>query len=78
MEICFIRAKLINVRGTLMLPSKQKRVFGFAQQFLKDRGYPPTIGGIVTRCRTRFTSVVAYKLGLRVKGDSAVGALVKK
>jgi repressor LexA len=44
------------------LSAKQQRIINFIQNFLVDRGYPPTIRDIVKGCRISSTSVVEYNL----------------
>ncbi|MBE0431367.1 MAG: repressor LexA [Dehalococcoidia bacterium] len=47
---------------TKSLSSKQELIINFVAQFLRDKGYPPTIRDIATGCRLSSTSVVAYNL----------------
>jgi repressor LexA len=45
------------------LSSKQEYIINFITDFLRDKGYPPTIRDIAAGCRISSTSVVAYNLG---------------
>lgn len=47
---------------TKSLSSKQELIINFVAQFLREKGYPPTIRDIATGCRLSSTSVVAYNL----------------
>jgi len=49
-----------------LLP-KQQPIIDFIRQFLRDRGYPPTIRDIVSGCGFSSTSVVDYNLDLLEK-----------
>ncbi|HEU65943.1 MAG TPA: repressor LexA [Chloroflexi bacterium] len=44
------------------LSSKQERIINFVTEFLRHRGYPPTIRDIAAGCGISSTSVVAYNL----------------
>ncbi len=48
--------------ATKALSSRQKRVITFIHEFLRDKGYPPSIRDIADRCEISSTSVVAYNL----------------
>jgi len=48
--------------ATKALSSRQKRIISFIHEFLRDRGYPPSIRDIADRCEISSTSVVAYNL----------------
>ncbi len=48
--------------ATKALSSKQKRIIIFIHEFLRDKGYPPSIRDIADRCEISSTSVVAYNL----------------
>jgi repressor LexA len=48
--------------ATKALSSKQKRIITFIHEFLRDKGYPPSIRDIADRCEISSTSVVAYNL----------------
>lgn len=47
---------------TKALSSRQKRIINFIQEFLLDKGYPPSIRDIANGCEVSSTSVVAYNL----------------
>jgi len=44
------------------LSPKQERIINFVTEFLRDKGYPPTIRDIAAGCGISSTSVVAYNL----------------
>ena len=44
------------------LSSKQENIISFITDFLRDKGYPPSIRDIAAGCRISSTSVVAYNL----------------
>jgi repressor LexA len=44
------------------LSSKQEQIINFVTEFLRDKGYPPTIRDIAAGCGISSTSVVAYNL----------------
>jgi len=44
------------------LSPKQERIISFVTEFLRDKGYPPTIRDIAAGCGISSTSVVAYNL----------------
>ena len=46
------------------LSAKQRRILGFIDHFLVDRGYPPTIRDIQSGCGVSSTSVVDYNLNI--------------
>ena len=48
--------------ATKALSSRQKRIITFIHEFLRDKGYPPSIRDIADRCEISSTSVVAYNL----------------
>lgn len=48
--------------ATKALSSRQKRIIIFIHEFLRDKGYPPSIRDIADRCEISSTSVVAYNL----------------
>lgn len=45
-----------------MLSVKQQCILDFIQEFIEDKGYPPSIRDIVNGCGISSTSVVAYNL----------------
>ena len=48
--------------ATKALSSRQKRIITFIHEFLRDKGYPPSIRDIADRCGISSTSVVVYNL----------------
>ncbi len=44
------------------LSSKQKRIISFIHDFLRQKGYPPSVRDIAKGCQISSTSVVAYNL----------------
>jgi len=48
--------------ATKALSSRQKRIIIFIHEFLRDKGYPPSIRDIADRCEISSTSVVAHNL----------------
>jgi len=48
--------------ATKALSSRQKRIITFICEFLRDKGYPPSIRDIADKCEISSTSVVAYNL----------------
>jgi repressor LexA len=45
-----------------LLSSKQENIINFITDFLRDKGYPPSIRDIAAGCEISSTSVVAYNL----------------
>ncbi len=50
------------------LSEKQRQIIGFINNFLDDRGYPPTIRDIQNGCKISSTSVVDYNLNILERG----------
>lgn len=48
--------------ATKSLSSKQEHILNFISDFLRDKGYPPSIRDIAVGCGISSTSVVAYNL----------------
>jgi len=46
------------------LSDKQKRIIGYIDRFLSERGYPPSIRDIQAGCKISSTSVVDYNLNI--------------
>ena len=46
------------------LSSKQQAILNFIQDFMLERGYPPTVRDIVSGCEISSTSVVDYNLNI--------------
>ena len=44
------------------ISDKQRRIIGFIDRFLTDRGYPPSVRDIQSACNISSTSVVDYNL----------------
>ncbi|MFC1943500.1 transcriptional repressor LexA [Chloroflexota bacterium] len=58
-----IKGKTRKVKD-ITLSSKQQHIINFIRSFLQDRGYPPSIRDIASRCRISSTSVVDYNLDI--------------
>ena len=46
------------------LSDKQKRIIGYIERFLSEKGYPPSIRDIQSGCKISSTSVVDYNLNI--------------
>ncbi|MBI2830871.1 MAG: repressor LexA [Chloroflexi bacterium] len=51
-------------RQSKALSTKQKKIFEFIRDFLRERGYPPTVRDIVHGCGISSTSVASYNLNI--------------